>query len=397
MDIRLIRNFENSQCYSLDGDLILQAVDDNYQMNEFIGKKLYVVNVDTNLRQEILPGVKKFQMAEIYDIAFQKKNVYFITASRENEDLLKLTLIRYNVTNGTNSVIYSFEMSIYELEQEKRIKIFVLDDNYVFFQFESPIEQSNDNYQVPIYIENYLYSVEDNHVISIEDKIIAKSGIEKIVPIEGNICCIKIGYSILEEGLCDNISQDMIPDEIIGTVNIKQFISDLVLKKDHVYIDELDRGTNNRTFPYMKYRENSILYSRVDLKNRREEVVIYEYETNITKVRVNNNLVRVSDLWHTYLINDTPYLLLETEKNTKLINLNTQKIEWKLGCEYSVEFIKNDIIVISKHIHKNLFRKGSNCILVYRYPDIHDVILKEKAQYQNCLVTTDDKLLIFSN
>ena len=178
---------------------------------------------------------------------------------------------------------------------------------------------------------------------------------------------------------------------------MKQFISELVLKKEQVFIEKLDHGSANRTFPYMKYREGNIVYSRVDIKNHKEEVVIYEYNSKVKKIRVNNNLVRISDLWHTYIINDSPYLLSEKKESTELINLNTQKVEWKLGSEYLIKFIKSDIIIVEQHVKKGIFSKESYNIVAYKFPELHKAIFREKAKFVGCLITEEDNLLIFSS
>lgn len=409
MDIRLIRKFENGRCKPIEEDLILQETDDDYQLDSFTGKKLYLVDVASNTRQEILPGVEKYHIVRIYDAAGDKDHVYFTTAKKTEGSTVMISLIRYSISENTDTVVYSFEDDIVEIETTKTIKLFILDPNYIFVQKETqkesqkpmPIAIINNeylrNYNGILTIENYLYSVEDEHIIEICDEKISRYGIDKIVTIEGNICAIKVGYSILEDRLHDPKENVDMPAEIIGIINVKQFISDLVLRKEQVYIEVLDEGNPNRTFPYMKLKEGNIVFSRVDIKNHREEVVIYEYNSKVTKVRVNNNLTKLSDLWHTHIINDTPYLLSVTEKSTELINLNIQKPEWKLDSNYKVKFIKNDIIILEKHVKKGLFRKESNYILAYKYPNVHKEIFREKAKFIGCLITEEDNLLIFAN
>lgn len=409
MDIRLISKFENGNCIPIEEDLILQETDDNYQLNSFTGKKLYIVDVVNNTRQEILPKVKKYNIINIYNSQCNKDFIFFTTAERVNEDNISISLVQYGISDGSEKVVFTFREKLVELETIKTVKLFVLDENYIFVQKEIqqqshkplPIDLINNEYLNTyngiLQIENYLYSVEDDSSIEICDEIIGKYGIDKILPIEGNICAIKVGYSILEECLYNCVDVEELPTEIIGIINIKQFISDLVLKKEQVFIEPLDQGTSNRTFPYMKYREGNIVFSRVDIQNHKEEVVIYEYNTKVTKIRVNNNLVRISDLWHTYIINDSPYLLSEKKDSTQLINLNTQKTEWKLGSEDTIKFIKNDIIIVEKHIKKGIFRKENYFIIAYKFPEVHKVIFRERAKFVGCLITEENNLLIFSS
>lgn len=409
MDIRLISKFENGNCIPIEEDLILQETDDNYQLNSFTGKKLYIVDVVNNTRQEILPKVKKYNIVHIYNSQCNKDFIFFTTAERINEDNISISLVQYGISDGSEKVVFTFRENLVELETIKTVKLFVLDENYIFVQKEIqqqshkplPIDIINNDYLNTyngiLQIENYLYSVEDDNSIEICDEIIGKYGIDKILPIEGNICAIKVGYSILEECLYNCVDFEKLPTESIGIINIKQFISDLVLKKEQVFIEILDQGSPNRTFPYMKFSEGNIVFSRVDIQNHKEEVVLYEYNTKVTKIRVNNNLVRISDLWHTYIINDSPYLLSEKKDSTQLINLNTQKTEWKLGSEGVIKFIKNDIIIVEKHIKKGIFRKENYFIVAYKYPEVHKVIFRERAKFVGCLITEENNLLIFSS
>jgi len=409
VNIRLISKFENGKCIPIEEDLILQEIDDNYQLNSFTGKKLYIVDVVNNTRQEILPDMKKYNVASIYNSQGNKDYIFFATASRVDEEDISISLIQYGISDGSEKIVFTFKENLVKLETIKTVKLFILDENYIFVQKESqqqthkplPIDIIENNYLSTyngiLSIENYLYCVEDESTIEICDETIRKYGIDKVLPIDGNICAIKVGYSILEEGLYDIVQAEELPKEIIGTINVKQFISDLVLKKEQVFIEKLDQGSINRTFPYMKFREGNIVFSRVDIKNHKEEVVIYDYNTKVTKIRVNNNLVRTADLWHTYIINDSPYLLSEKKESSELINLNTQKVEWKLGSEYIIKFIKNDIIVVEQHVKKSAFRKESYNIVAYKYPEIHKVIFREKAKFVGCLITEEDNLLIFSS
>ena len=409
VNIRLISKFENGKCIPIEEDLILQEIDDNYQLNSFTGKKLYIVDVVNNTRQEILPDMKKYNVASIYNSQGNKDYIFFATASRVDEEDISISLIQYGISDGSEKIVFTFKENLVKLETIKTVKLFILDENYIYVQKESqkethkplPIDIINNDYLNTyngiLDIENYLYCVEDESIIEICDETIGKYGIDKVLPIDGNICAIKVGYSILEEYLYDSVDVDKLPKEIIGIINSKQFISDLVLKKEQVFIEKLDQGSATRTFPYMKYSEGNIVFSRVDIKNHKEEVVIYEYNSKVTKIRVNNNLVRISDLWHTYIINDSPYLLSEKNESTELINLNTQKVEWKLGSDDSVKFIKSDIIIVEQHVKKGIFKKESYNIVAYKYPELHKVIFRERAKFVGCLITEEDDLLIFSS
>ena len=140
----------------------------------------------------------------------------------------------------------------------------------------------------------------------------------------------------------DTAIQPFKQKEIIGIVNIKQFISELLLNQNNAFLEILDEGSEEITFPYIRQYDNDIVYSKVDVSKKIEEVIIYDYETKVKKVRLNSNITRISDLNHTYILNDTPYIIKNTDKNTRLINLNTQKTDIKLSGDVRIKFIRRD-------------------------------------------------------
>ena len=46
--------------------------------------------------------------------------------------------------------------------------------------------------------------------------------------------------------------------EIIGIVNIKQFISELLLNQNNAFLEILDEGSEEITFPYIRQYDNDI-------------------------------------------------------------------------------------------------------------------------------------------
>ena len=233
VNIRLISKFENGKCIPIEEDLILQEIDDNYQLNSFTGKKLYIVNVANNTRQEILPKVKKYNVVSIFDSQCNKDYIFFATASRLEQDDISISLVQYGISDGSEKIVFTFKENLVELETIKTVKLFILDENYIFVQKESqeethkplPIDLiENDylnTYNGILEIENCLYCVEDESIIEICDETIGKYGIDKVLPIDGNICAIKVGYSILEECLYDSVDVEELPKEIIGIINVK--------------------------------------------------------------------------------------------------------------------------------------------------------------------------------
>ena len=53
-------------------------------------------------------------------------------------------------------------------------------------------------------------------------------------------------------GFSDTAIQPFKQKEIIGIVNIKQFISELLLNQNNAFLEILDEGSEEITFPYIR-------------------------------------------------------------------------------------------------------------------------------------------------
>lgn len=393
MDIKLIRNFEGEKCIPVQGSMVLAVFRADYAIKDYIGRKYMLVDIDSNSKQEIMPQTPKYDIYDFTDVTCSHDYVYFATAISTLPDEIHVDIIKYSISGADGVIIHSEDYSLHELS-DKRIQVIIADEEYLLIQTRTLVTDKADTDYLKME-DIYLYNIADKTKIQIYDELLLTSGIDSIVPVDGNICAVKIGASNLEYklyGMNDSLCRER---EVIGIVNFRQFLSDLVLKKEQAAIDILDESGEDTTFPHMKMMNGCIIYSKADLKHQKEDIIAYDYANNVTKVRVNDN-VRISDTWRTYLLNDTMYYIQVNERFTKLINLNTQKCEWKLGSEYKIRYIKNDIIVVSKHTKRKLLFKEKDYIFVYRFLDTENYVLKEKAAFAGCVITEDDNLLIFS-
>lgn len=402
MDIKLVKNFEEGNYIPVNDQLLLQVVDANYRLGRFPGKKIFMLNPLTNERLEILPEIHKYNLANISYAAVSHNHILFTSASSINETQVEISYYRYDVGTGAYHIIHTTVADLTKLGNVLLLKAFVLDENYCIFD---EITYSRENLSSTGLFSNgmgthkmLLKEIQENKERLLKDSVIATSGIEKLIPLSGNLCIIKLGSPMLEELVfSDTAIQPFKQKEIIGIVNIKQFISELLLNQNNAFLEILDEGSEEITFPYIRQYDNDIVYSKVDVSKKIEEVIIYDYETKVKKVRLNSNITRISDLNHTYILNDTPYIIKNTDKNTRLINLNTQKTDIKLSGDVRIKFIRRDLIVTQHHVKKMFFmRKENYYIEVFRYPDMHHSIFKTRAKYKDCIAFFDD-LLIFTN
>ena len=93
MDIRLVKNVEEGVYTPIKPQVLLQTVeDDTYRFGEFIGKRMYILNTVTNERVEILPHIKKFNIAQISYASYEHHYIAFTSVQEQETKQLQLYL-----------------------------------------------------------------------------------------------------------------------------------------------------------------------------------------------------------------------------------------------------------------------------------------------------------------
>lgn len=372
MDIKLIRNFEEGRYCSVSKELLLQMIDDNYRLGRFNGKKIFMFNPVTNERFEVMPEVSKYDLSKIRFGVNEHDYIMFTSARLLNEREVEILFYWYISSEDRASIVHTQTVELEKLGTEICLKTFVLDENYCLFE---TIYSGSCGIQY----ELILHDIKNDKDLRIENPMLVQYGIDKIIPLGGNQCAIKIGSSK------------------IGVINVKQFVSEIVLGLDNIYIDILDEEKEPVILPYMRKYDTCLVYSKMDLSSKSEEVIIYDYENKVKKVRFNSSMVNGSDLNNTYIINGVPFMLKVTDKSTRLVNLNTQKTDIRLSADVRVRYVRGDLIVTQRHVKKVSFmRKENYYIEVFRFPDMHHAVFKTRGKYEGCVVHFDD-LLIFTN
>lgn len=372
MGIKLVKSFEEGRYSCLNKEFLLQIIDNNKQLNNFSGKSFFVFNPLTNERFEVMPEVAKYDFARYVFIKRERNYTIFTSGKQLNEQDVEVQFYKYNIDDGTAMMFYSKVVKLGAINETFFIKVFALPEDYCLIEF---IDILNTDNKYELVIKNY----NSKKAITVNNKLISEYGLDKIVPLNGNLCAIKLG------------------DEIIGTININRFISDMVIGLENIYIDVLDRGNGQFSLPFARKYSDNLTYIKRDIATGNEEIVIYDYESKVKKVRFNDNEEDKSNLKRLYVINKTPYYLVDMEDGVSIINLNTQKAEAHLYNNLKVKYVSGDLIVVCKRLRKALLTgREREHVAVYRFPDTKHSIYSINGQYGGC-VEHFDNLLIFVN
>ena len=378
MDIKLIRNSEDAVFSSISNGLVLQMTDDNYRFLDFIGKKMYILNSTTNEKYEISPEIKKYNIADIQYAHNMHDYLFFVSAEQLTDARMDILLYRYSFDDNESSLVYRYPIDIIKHLEEVSIHIYVLEYDFVIIE-----EIGRDDSTV--------------HSVKLRD-----FSVNKDISVKGSLLsrCGLYNTDVYNAGIknTDGLSEDIIKDdyECIVVVNTRQFVSEMMLNPAEITMEVLDSADSKKTFAYMKRSGNRVIYSKFNMFTMSEEVVLYDFENKIKQIRINNDIKEASDLNYTYVINDNPYTIKKDKEAMYLVNLNTQKEEYKMPPDMKIRYVINDVILVTR-IKRGIpfIKKNSEYIEAYKFPDIQHVLLKKKAEFKTCIINGED-LLVFT-
>ena len=372
MDIKLVKNFEEGMYIPVNREILLQIIDDNRRLEQFNGKHIFLFNPANNERFEILPEVPKFNVTKIYYGSEERDYFVFTSAKMVNEHETQITFYWYQISLQETFIIHTQIVPTDRLREPDYLKVLVLAQDFCVFETKNGEYGNKDSHSF------LLKDVKNNKELEFQKEELGRFGIDKIVPLSGNLCGIKIG------------------NKTIGVINVNQFVSDMVIGLEKItYTDILDNASDTMQLAHMRKYNNTLLYTKRDVSADSEEVVIYDYDNKVKRVRLNSRISEAADFKNICVISGVPYNFLESDKGTRIINLNTQKTEYKLPADVCVEYVQDDIIVTSEHVKKmSIFRKENDFVEVFRFPDMHHAIYKTRDKFKGCIKHFDD-LLIF--
>lgn len=365
MDIKLVKNFEEGMYIPVNREILLQVIDDNRRFLNFNGKRIFLFNPLTNERFEIMPEIPKFNVANIYYGEEERDYFVFTSAKTVSERQTEITYYWYQISSQEGFAIHTQTVSDVLLQRDGCLKAFIMSQDYSLF------ETRKEKYEL------ILKDIKNNKLLELHNEELCENGIDKLVPLSGKLCCIKVG------------------DKTIGIINVNQFVSDMVLGLDVTYTDVLENGSDTVSLEHMRKYNSTLLYVKCDNAADTEEIIMYDCENKVKRVRMNNTGFGAENFGSVFIINDVPYNFLKSDRGTRIINLNTQKTEIKLGSDMHIEYVFDDIVVTSIHNRKRFFfRKPADHIKVYRFPNLHHSVYKTKGKYKGSIKHFDD-LLIF--
>lgn len=390
MNLRLIKNAEHVEHSELLAkDIILETVYENSRYPDIKKIRYYIYNVATNERYEILPKVHKLNIFKIRDTSLERKYLY-ITQYNPREDIFQI--VRYDWQIQKAGLLYRFEEPIDHFFSEKRLSIFVLNENNLLLQTESLRRNMSDNYEGYFDFSLTLYNRTENKHYEVVDDNLVRNGITELIPVTDTVCVIKTGYSLFEDDRYTVLDKMEVSVESVCLVNVQQLVSDLIIGQNGIVMDSLDQTYYKQTIPYVRVEDGYVIYSKIDNENNEENVIFYHAASKKILSCINRGVVNTERMANPMIIKHKPYIRMNRTKKTDFLNLHTKQVELSFPNEQKVQNVLDDVFIISES-KKGMFGREKVYMSVYKYPSM-TILHSEKCTYENALLK-DDILYIF--
>lgn len=392
MAIHIIENENDAVYRHMSKDRILEIAEDKGKVNGLRAYRYALLHQDNNIREDIMPKIDKYDLIEVTSCMPADNNIYFTGITEHTGGKAFITLYQYDVETKQLKDFYSYEDTLALYPEQKKVKIFILDEDYIIVQNSYLRHNMADNFEGYFDVELILYNIKVNNTVPIADPNLSL-GIECLIPVSKNTCVIKTGFSVFPDDMYKKISKTESVTEILGLVNVKQLITDILLKQRNVYIDVIDRVQFDKTIPKIKVRKGQLIYSRVSPLEAKEAVVFFNIGTGKNRICVKNRVTGMDKLAKAYILMGEPHVLVSKQGETYLYNVADNAITLRLGKGISLKTIKDNYVILEKE-KNSILGYPVYTTEVYEYPG-EQLVLKEKAAYSDFYVTKDNDIYLF--
>lgn len=393
MDIRIVKNSHHADFKWISGPLLLQVTEGNCTAGDMRAKKYELLNADTNVKEEIAPEISKFDIWEITDLSSRESYIYFSNCYMKDKGRITIRLYRYLMKEKTYELLLTEENDSFLYPKQKRTKVFVLDENYILLQHMYLKSNERETYQGFMDFELILYSIKEQKTFMVTDPYLVQAGIEAMIPVSKNVCAIKTGYQLLENQGFDELNEKETVFENIGFVNVKQMISDILVKQKNIYIDIIDQVKWEKTIPACQVAGDYVIYSRVSRAGE-EEVIFYHYGSKEISACIFPNANSMKELSRPCIMNGMPYLLMEGKKGSELYQVKKGSVVLTFGKEIRIMAVAGGLLVCQAEHTGHLFKKPWNEVQIYQAQD-KKMIVNEKGSFLKAVAPDENTLYLF--
>ncbi len=399
MDIKIIPKEEGTVLYSISKDMVLmlrphmRTAPGSGGVIPFARVDYYLYHLKKNVREELLPDVEKYMVANLCFCEREASEIYFFHIEYTKFPVATFLLFSYNIHQQICKEVYRFEDNLKLYERDKKIDLFILNASYFLMQFRMNVSNYRGTYKGFMKFSSFLYDRNNKMRFEIYDQRFTKYGIMQMLPVANNVCAVRLGYNLIEDQRYEHLMKKESAEETIGLISISQFIGDLLLKLPIVSMEIIDEVYWDKTFSPISRQGKYVIFSRISRDDFSQEIIFYQYITKETIMLLNKNPYNPEKLMPSVLIN-SPYIIKERRKFIEFYNISKNAVDVRLPIGTKIVDIQNNLLVIQTKKNRLFSKNQEDYFEVYQFSGMK-MLYRERARDIQVLSTSPDNLLIF--
>ncbi len=370
MDINVIKSKSNLYDLSIRDNKILEIYHVNKDKIDFLEMQLYYPK--DNIVKEICRDIKKAGFIDIR-VTYEANNlIYFATFDILDSDNIRVQLISYDFIDDISTVCGVFDLNKKVLTGDMIVKVFILSNDTFIIQTEIVKDYKSDILMGTIEFNQWLYSPDNSEPVKIVEENLKNNGINSIVCLNETDIMIKTGFSFLEDVRLKYNSENEALIESIYVTTLSKFIADIGLQLTNIDMELLHSVYFDRYILMPDVKDDYIFYNIVDFQNKSSECIFYNFVSK-EFVTAKQPEVSLNDLRLSYVIDNTPYIRVNTQETVEFINMLTGENDISFYDEVFVDIL-GKLFITYKYYGKKPYLR------IYNYPKM-DCHFDEKYQY----------------
>ena len=330
-----------------------------------------------NTCYEAAPDIRKTNYIQITNCIWDSCDLFFAECKVADDGNLAISIFRHDTETRETTLICSFLRKMEILNEDKRVRLFVLNDSTILMQTETLHKRISETRMGSIGFSLSLYHLDSGMETPVTETNLRNNGINTIIPFSDNRIMVKTGYSYLEDDRLDSSNESESFIESIYITTVAKLVADISLAKSSLDMPLIDSAylDSHITRPFIT--GDMLHFSIVDMKNKNMKCVFYNIRT---EERMDYSVVGFNpeDLNITYVINQIPYVRKTTDTVENFLNLELGETDIIFYDEKFLALIGN--ILITETIGKHPLMH------VYSYPKLK-LLAEEDRDYEcSCML-----------
>ena len=381
MNVTLISNHENLIKAESAGQYIVEyyAVPERADL-----VSVQIFDPKENTISEVEPETQKIRFIEIVNCIWNCGDVYFASCDITENSKLNISVFRYSLKDHNTVMICSFIKNRDLLNEDKRMKLFILSDSTILMQTEILHRSVSENMMGNIEFSLTFYNLDSGSETAVSDANFINNGINTVIPVSEKKILVKTGYSYIEDSRLDTGSKSESFIESIYLTTVAKFIADITLEKEIVDMPMIESAYLDRHITKPFVDGDYTHFTIIDAERKITKCVFFHNETE-ERTEYSIASFDPEDLYITHVVNNIPYVRRQNGDDITFINLKNAEADIWFYEERFLAQAGSLFLLESFQIRPRLH--------IYSYPGMKRVADEERDYC--CLCLTEDNCYIY--